>query len=141
MNPGVSLLSQVSFPPFLFEAFFTEPIDEENSVVKIGNGVALFTLPKKKQGLWEELSVNMGVCEGHSYSTSTCRGSAETLTLMSFSCPSVLPEKDKQREIREAAVIKIQKKALEREEARAVRIHQERKDMLETMMKVGEESQ
>ncbi|MCJ8733049.1 hypothetical protein PDJAM_G00218520 [Pangasius djambal] len=98
---------EVSFPPFLFEAFFFEPIDEEKSVAKIGNGVALFTLPKKKQGLWEQLSVNI--------------------------------EKDKQRGIREGAIIKSQKKAMEKDEAKALRIHQERKYALETMMKIEEE--
>ncbi|KAB5574637.1 hypothetical protein PHYPO_G00211310 [Pangasianodon hypophthalmus] len=100
---------KVSFPPFLFEVFFFEPIDEEKSVAKIGNGVALFTLPKMKQGVWEQLSVNI--------------------------------EKDKQREIREGAIIKSQKKAMEKEEAKALRIHQERKYALETMMKIEEEEQ
>ncbi|XP_053479696.1 dynein assembly factor 4, axonemal isoform X1 [Ictalurus furcatus] len=98
---------KVSFPPFLFEAFFFAPIDEEKSVAKIGNGVALFTLPKKTAGLWERLSVNIG--------------------------------KDKQKEIREGAVIKSQKKAMEKEEEKVLRIHQERKYTLETMMKIEEE--
>ncbi|KAF4071861.1 hypothetical protein AMELA_G00267760 [Ameiurus melas] len=98
---------KVSFPPFLFEAFFSAPIDEEKSAAKIGNGVALFTLRKKKPGLWEQLSVNIG--------------------------------KDEQKEIREGAVIKIQKKAMEKEEEKVQRIHQERKYTLETMMKIEEE--
>ncbi|XP_058244383.1 dynein assembly factor 4, axonemal isoform X2 [Hemibagrus wyckioides] len=98
---------KVSFPPFLFEAFFSEPIDEEKSEAKIGNGVALFTLPKQRAGLWEQLSVNIG--------------------------------KDKQREIREGALIKAQKKDMEKEEMKALRIQQERKYTLETMMKMEEE--
>lgn len=61
INGSASLFPQVSFPPFLFEAFFFAPIDEEKSVAKIGNGVALFTLPKKTAGLWEQLSVNIGM--------------------------------------------------------------------------------
>ncbi|TTD92245.1 Protogenin A [Bagarius yarrelli] len=50
---------KVSFPPFLFEAFFFQLIDEEKSVAKIGNGVANITLVKQKSGLWEQLSVNI----------------------------------------------------------------------------------
>ncbi|XP_062861079.1 dynein assembly factor 4, axonemal [Trichomycterus rosablanca] len=98
---------KVSFPPFLFEAFFSEPIDENKSVAKIGNGVAVFTLPKKKEALWDQLSVNI--------------------------------EKDKQRAIREEAILKIQEKEVEKAEAKSVRIQQERKYTLETMMKLEEE--
>ncbi|KAK3549063.1 hypothetical protein QTP70_030121 [Hemibagrus guttatus] len=98
---------KVSFPPFLFEAFLFKQIDEEKSEAKIGNGVAMFTLPKQRPGLWEQLSVNMG--------------------------------KDKQREIREGAIIKAQKKEMEKEEVKALRIQQERKYTLKTMMKMEEE--
>ncbi|KAI5097915.1 dyslexia susceptibility 1 candidateprotein 1 protein [Silurus meridionalis] len=98
---------KVSFPPFLFEVFFFELIEVEKSVAKIGNGVALFTLPKKNPGHWEQLGVNI--------------------------------DKDKQREIRERAIIRSHIKAKEKEEAKALRIHQERKYTLETMMKMEEE--
>ncbi|XP_053356926.1 dynein assembly factor 4, axonemal [Clarias gariepinus] len=98
---------KVSFPPFLFEVFFFEPVDEEKSVAKIGDGVALFTLPKKTQGLWEQLGRNI--------------------------------EKDKQGEIRDAAIVKTQMKEKEREDAKALRIRQERKFTLETMMKIEDE--
>ncbi|KAL6479527.1 hypothetical protein MHYP_G00129600 [Metynnis hypsauchen] len=47
---------KVSFPPFLFEAFLSEPVDDDKSVAKLGNGAAVFTLPKKKEGLWTQLS-------------------------------------------------------------------------------------
>ncbi|XP_072551181.1 dynein axonemal assembly factor 4 [Salminus brasiliensis] len=47
---------KVSFPPFLFEAFLSEPVDDEKSVAKLGNGAAVFTLPKKTEGRWEQLS-------------------------------------------------------------------------------------
>ncbi|XP_026876598.2 dynein assembly factor 4, axonemal isoform X1 [Electrophorus electricus] len=46
---------KVSFPPYLFEAFFFQPIEDDKSVAKIGNGAAVFTLPKKESGLWEHL--------------------------------------------------------------------------------------
>ncbi|XP_017560491.1 dynein assembly factor 4, axonemal [Pygocentrus nattereri] len=47
---------KVSFPPFLFEAFLSEPVDDDKSVAKLGNGTAVFTLPKKNEGLWTQLS-------------------------------------------------------------------------------------
>ncbi|KAL7870212.1 hypothetical protein SRHO_G00077090 [Serrasalmus rhombeus] len=47
---------KVSFPPFLFEAFLSEPVDDDKSVAKLGNGAAVFTLPKKNEGLWTRLS-------------------------------------------------------------------------------------
>ncbi|XP_051512003.1 dynein axonemal assembly factor 4-like isoform X2 [Myxocyprinus asiaticus] len=50
---------KVSFPPFLFEAFLFQPIDEEKSGAKIGNGVAVFTLQKKREELWEKLITNI----------------------------------------------------------------------------------
>ncbi|XP_051953472.1 dynein assembly factor 4, axonemal [Xyrauchen texanus] len=50
---------KVSFPPFLFEAFLFQPIDDEKSGAKIGNGVAVFTLQKKREELWEQLIKNI----------------------------------------------------------------------------------
>ncbi|KAL1007281.1 hypothetical protein UPYG_G00084490 [Umbra pygmaea] len=49
---------KVHFPPFLFEAFLSEPIDDDKSSGKIGNGVAVFTLKKKEQRQWEQLVIN-----------------------------------------------------------------------------------
>ncbi|XP_062326534.1 dynein assembly factor 4, axonemal [Osmerus eperlanus] len=46
---------KVHFPPFLFEAFLFEPINDDKSSAKIGNGVAVFTLQKKTERLWENL--------------------------------------------------------------------------------------
>ncbi|XP_041705947.1 dynein axonemal assembly factor 4-like isoform X2 [Coregonus clupeaformis] len=40
------------------EAFLSEPIDDDKSTAKIGNGVAVFTLQKKKERLWEHLVIN-----------------------------------------------------------------------------------
>lgn len=54
------MLLQVSFPPFLFEVFLFGPINEEKSEAKIGNGVAVFTLHKKRDELWEQLFTNIG---------------------------------------------------------------------------------
>ncbi|XP_026990443.2 dynein assembly factor 4, axonemal [Tachysurus fulvidraco] len=47
--------------------------------------------------------------------------------------------KDKKREVREGAIIQVQKKEMEKEEVKAQRIQQERKYTLETMMKLEEE--
>ncbi|XP_015239282.1 PREDICTED: dyslexia susceptibility 1 candidate gene 1 protein [Cyprinodon variegatus] len=46
---------KLHFPPFLFEAFLFEPVDDDRSTAKVGNGVAVFTLPKKTAKMWEHL--------------------------------------------------------------------------------------
>uniref|UniRef100_A0AAY5KTG1 Dynein assembly factor 4, axonemal n=1 Tax=Esox lucius TaxID=8010 RepID=A0AAY5KTG1_ESOLU len=48
----------VHFHPFIFEAFLSEPIDDDKSTAKIGNGIAVFTLQKKEEGLWEHLVID-----------------------------------------------------------------------------------
>ncbi|XP_047200769.1 dynein assembly factor 4, axonemal isoform X1 [Girardinichthys multiradiatus] len=48
---------KVHFPPFLFEAFLFEPVDDDRSTARIGNGVAVFTLPKKTCKVWERLMI------------------------------------------------------------------------------------
>ncbi|XP_066541140.1 dynein assembly factor 4, axonemal [Hoplias malabaricus] len=98
---------KVSFPPFLFEAFLPEPVDDERSVAKLGNGVAVFTLLKKKKGLWKHLSKDI--------------------------------DKSQQRQIREEAVLKTQQRAVENSKVRAMKIQQDKKYTLETMMKFEEE--
>ncbi|XP_076851414.1 dynein axonemal assembly factor 4 isoform X3 [Brachyhypopomus gauderio] len=98
---------KVSFAPFLFEAFLFQPIDDDKSVARIGNGAAVFTLPKKEGVLWERL------------------------------CRSV--EKDKQRESREEAILKTQKKHAEKSQAKATKAQLEKKFTLETMMKLEED--
>ncbi|XP_013878431.1 dynein axonemal assembly factor 4 [Austrofundulus limnaeus] len=49
---------KVNFPPHLFEAFFFQPVNDERSSAKIGNGVAVFTLPKRTPRIWERLMLN-----------------------------------------------------------------------------------
>jgi len=51
---------QVSFPPFLLEVFLFESINEEKSEARIGNGVAVFTLQKRRDAFWEQLFTNIG---------------------------------------------------------------------------------
>uniref|UniRef100_A0A672HDG4 Dynein axonemal assembly factor 4 n=1 Tax=Salarias fasciatus TaxID=181472 RepID=A0A672HDG4_SALFA len=46
---------KVHFPPYLFEAFLYEPVLDHRSSAKLGNGVALFNLPKKTERVWEDL--------------------------------------------------------------------------------------
>ncbi|XP_056622390.1 dynein assembly factor 4, axonemal [Triplophysa dalaica] len=98
---------KVSFPPFLFEAFLFGEIDEEKSVAKIGSGVAVFTLQKKKHEVWEKLFTTL--------------------------------DKERQRQMREQAIVKVQNKAEEKFKAKASRIQQEKKFALETMMKLEKE--
>uniref|UniRef100_A0A3P8S1M9 Dynein axonemal assembly factor 4 n=1 Tax=Amphiprion percula TaxID=161767 RepID=A0A3P8S1M9_AMPPE len=46
---------KVNFPPYLFEAFLFEPVDEDRSSAKVGNGVALISLPKRINKQWDQL--------------------------------------------------------------------------------------
>ncbi|XP_072291209.1 dynein axonemal assembly factor 4-like [Eucyclogobius newberryi] len=46
---------KVHFPPYLFEAFLAQPVDEDKSTAKVGNGAALITLPKKTEEIWDQL--------------------------------------------------------------------------------------
>ncbi|XP_068169712.1 dynein axonemal assembly factor 4-like isoform X2 [Antennarius striatus] len=48
---------KVHFPPYLFEAFLFQPVDDVRGTAKVGNGVACFSLPKKIQGMWEQLMI------------------------------------------------------------------------------------
>ncbi|KAJ4938368.1 hypothetical protein JOQ06_002988 [Pogonophryne albipinna] len=48
---------KVHYPPYLFEAFLSEPVDEDRSTAKVGNGVAVITLPKCSNAFWEHLVI------------------------------------------------------------------------------------
>uniref|UniRef100_A0A8C1Z9D5 Dynein axonemal assembly factor 4 n=1 Tax=Cyprinus carpio TaxID=7962 RepID=A0A8C1Z9D5_CYPCA len=50
---------RVSFPPFLFEVFLFRPINEEKSKARIADSVAVFTLQKRRDELWEQLNTNI----------------------------------------------------------------------------------
>lgn len=50
----------MSFPPFLLEVFLFGPINEEKSEARIGDGVAVFTLQKRRDELWDQLFTNIG---------------------------------------------------------------------------------
>ncbi|XP_050990905.1 dynein axonemal assembly factor 4 isoform X3 [Labeo rohita] len=89
------------------QVFLFGPINEEKSEAKIGNGVAVFTLQKRRDELWEQLFTNI--------------------------------DKDKQKQIREQAILKVQEKEAEKSKAKAARIQQEKKYALETMMKLENE--
>lgn len=49
--------AQVHYPPYLFEAFLFEPVDDDRSTAKIGDGVAVFSLPKRTNKAWEHLMI------------------------------------------------------------------------------------
>ncbi|XP_054632878.1 dynein assembly factor 4, axonemal isoform X2 [Dunckerocampus dactyliophorus] len=51
-------LLQVHFPPFLLEVFLSELVDDEQSSAKIGNGVAVISLSKRTNKLWEHLAIS-----------------------------------------------------------------------------------
>lgn len=48
---------QVHFPPYLFEAFLFEPVDDDRSTAKVGNGVVVISLPKRTNKVWEHLMI------------------------------------------------------------------------------------
>uniref|UniRef100_A0A671V139 Dynein axonemal assembly factor 4 n=1 Tax=Sparus aurata TaxID=8175 RepID=A0A671V139_SPAAU len=48
---------KVHFSPHLFEAFLFEPVDDVRSTAKVGNGVAVISLPKKTNKIWEHLMI------------------------------------------------------------------------------------
>ncbi|TNN29931.1 Dyslexia susceptibility 1 candidate gene 1 protein [Liparis tanakae] len=47
----------VHYPPYLFEAFLFAPVDDDRSTAKIGDGVAVFSLPKRTNKAWEHLMI------------------------------------------------------------------------------------
>nr|XP_057931229.1 dynein assembly factor 4, axonemal [Doryrhamphus excisus]XP_057931230.1 dynein assembly factor 4, axonemal [Doryrhamphus excisus]XP_057931231.1 dynein assembly factor 4, axonemal [Doryrhamphus excisus] len=49
---------KVHFPPFLLEVFLSELVDDEQSLAKIGNGVAVISLSKRTNKLWEHLAIS-----------------------------------------------------------------------------------
>ncbi|TKS74006.1 Dynein assembly factor 4, axonemal [Collichthys lucidus] len=48
---------KVHYPPYLFEAFLFEPVDDVRSSAKVGNGVAVISLPKRSNKEWEQLMI------------------------------------------------------------------------------------
>ncbi|KAL4613355.1 dyslexia susceptibility 1 candidate gene 1 protein [Arapaima gigas] len=48
---------KVNFSPFLFEVFLFEPVDDDKSVARISKGVVVFTLHKKEERMWEQLTL------------------------------------------------------------------------------------
>ncbi|XP_061677649.1 dynein assembly factor 4, axonemal isoform X2 [Syngnathoides biaculeatus] len=49
---------KVHFPPFLLEVFLSELVDDDQSSAKIGNGVAVISLSKRTNKLWEHLAIS-----------------------------------------------------------------------------------
>uniref|UniRef100_A0A3B4ZWU6 Dynein axonemal assembly factor 4 n=1 Tax=Stegastes partitus TaxID=144197 RepID=A0A3B4ZWU6_9TELE len=98
---------KVSFPPYLFESFLFEPVDEDRSSAKVGNGVALISLPKKTNKHWQQLMIN------------TSKN-----------------DKEKNKEIRERALLRYQEKLSSESRQKAEKQQKEKKYALETMMKV-----
>ncbi|XP_039989471.1 dynein assembly factor 4, axonemal [Xiphias gladius] len=49
---------KVHYPPFLFEAFLLEPVNDDRSTAKVGNGVAVISLPKRTNKFWKHLMIN-----------------------------------------------------------------------------------
>ncbi|XP_038562633.1 dynein assembly factor 4, axonemal isoform X1 [Micropterus salmoides] len=48
---------KVHYPPYLFEAFLFEPVDDTRSTAKVGNGCVVLSLPKRTNTVWEHLMI------------------------------------------------------------------------------------
>ncbi|XP_028287121.1 dynein axonemal assembly factor 4 [Parambassis ranga] len=99
---------KVHFPPYLFEAFLFEPVDDDKGSARVGNGVAIISLTKRSNGVWEHLMIQTN-------------------------------DKERKKKIRQAALVKHQKKLSSESEQKAERQRAERKYALETMMKLEKE--
>uniref|UniRef100_A0AAX7VP95 Dynein axonemal assembly factor 4 n=1 Tax=Astatotilapia calliptera TaxID=8154 RepID=A0AAX7VP95_ASTCA len=51
---------KVHFPPYLFEAFLFEPVDDDRIAVRVANGCAVITLPKRTNKVWKHLMISTG---------------------------------------------------------------------------------
>ncbi|KAI0231567.1 Dynein assembly factor 4, axonemal [Lamellibrachia satsuma] len=80
---------KVHYPPYLFECFLFAPVYDRKSAAEIGNGVVLFKLEKQEPQIWEQL--HNPDAEG----------------------------RERQRELREAAVLRSQERAKEEQEEKA----------------------
>ncbi|XP_068595786.1 dynein axonemal assembly factor 4 [Brachionichthys hirsutus] len=99
---------KVHFPPYLFEAFLFQPVDDVRGTAKFENGVALFKFPKRSSQMWESLMIT-------TY------------------------DKEKQREVRESALVKYREKLSSQSTSKTSKERAERKYALETMMKLEQE--
>lgn len=55
--PSSPACAQVHYPPYLFEAFLLEPVDDVRSTAKVGNGLVVISLWKKDDKMWEHLVI------------------------------------------------------------------------------------
>ncbi|XP_029290227.1 dynein axonemal assembly factor 4 [Cottoperca gobio] len=46
---------KVHYPPYLFEAFLFELVDDDRSTAKVGNGIAVISLQKRTNKVWKHL--------------------------------------------------------------------------------------
>uniref|UniRef100_A0A665WF90 Dynein axonemal assembly factor 4 n=1 Tax=Echeneis naucrates TaxID=173247 RepID=A0A665WF90_ECHNA len=97
---------KVHYPPYLFEAFLVEPVHDDRSSAKIGNGVAVITLPKRTNRIWEHLMI-----------------------------PTGKYDKENKKEIRKRALLKYQEKLSSESKSKGEKQRTEKKYALETMMK------
>lgn len=106
---------------------------DDKSIAKIGNGVALFTLQKQKEELWDQLSNNGNPAHGIIFSFNY---KAQETFPEYVKYVFITEDKCKQKEIREKAILKAQEKATADSQAKAAKQQEESKFALKTMMKV-----
>ncbi|XP_039665675.1 dynein assembly factor 4, axonemal isoform X1 [Perca fluviatilis] len=120
---------KVHYPPYLFEAFLFEPVDDDRSTAKVGNGVAVISLSKRTNKVWEHLMITT---------------SLNIIIIMlrpDFASTELihLYDKEKKKEIRERALLTYQEKLSSESRSKVEKQHAEKKYALEIMMKLEKE--
>uniref|UniRef100_A0A672ZJP0 Dynein axonemal assembly factor 4 n=1 Tax=Sphaeramia orbicularis TaxID=375764 RepID=A0A672ZJP0_9TELE len=101
---------KVHFQPFLLEVFLFQPVDDDRSTARIGNGVANITLYKKTNNQWEQLMINTSKTD-----------------------------KEVMKQIRMKALMKNQEKLTAESKTKTQKRQEERKYTLQSMMKLEDE--
>lgn len=55
------LCAQVHYPPYLFEAFLFQPVDDAASTARVTDTCVFISLPKKASSLWKDLLSDAGM--------------------------------------------------------------------------------
>lgn len=61
VKPECDPCAQVHQPPYLFEVFLFQPVDQAASTARLTDTCVFLSLPKKSCGLWSDLHSHAGV--------------------------------------------------------------------------------
>lgn len=141
----MSACAQVHHPPYLFEAFLVQPIDDEGSTARLSDRSVLISLPKKTPGLWKDLLTEAGMyfsiftLASDAASVGGRRGSPEltdqTEEEVEITSSSV-PGEEATKAMRERALLNYREKLSSESRLRAENKRAESRYALKTTMKV-----